>query len=353
MSNTEDEPRLPDGRPVWSATPEEIEARKRELWRLAATAAAAESEHTRQRDAVVAAATRERLSAMPTAAQLGVDVSGLGTARARLIIGRAWIEAEQAKIPALEQRRDAFMRALAMPEATRAELAAVESQATGALREFYDAGSAGELPDLHRAEREVLIERLALEDALAAECSAGLLDEAEIAIATQHRLLAELEGRVEGWISALLVETAAAIAPKVERLVDELRSELAVVVALGQVVEGRSDLRHVAGGTTLALGVPLWGDIDLEVPGGEKVWRHAEAWRAVRDALAADARAVVNAPVATRETLKAMIAPVVAPVSAVRRLLGRGKVEPKPVPEPVAVQQPLGYEFASYTDVVH
>jgi hypothetical protein len=200
-----------------------------------------------------------------------------------------------------------------------------------------------------------------LEDALAAECSAGLLDQAEIEIATQHRLVEELTGRIEGWISALLVETASAIAPKVERLVDELRAELAVVVALGEVVEDRSPLRHVAGGTKLALGVPLWADIDLEVPGGDRVRKLVAQWEKMRDALASDPRAVVNAPLATRETLaeraaamlEPVVAPVASPVSAVKRLLGRGSPPMKVEPAPVPTTQDLGYTFTDYHDVIH
>jgi hypothetical protein len=344
------------GRPRWSATPEERSALEREASRKAFQQAQEENERARQRDAAVDAATREKLEAgMPTARALGVDVDGLGAARARLIVGKAWIEHQRAKIPALEEKRDAFLRALAMPDQTRAELAAVESKTTLALRKFYDAGSKGEMPDLHRAEREVLVERLALEDALAAECSAGLLEQAEVEIGTQHRLVAELEGRIEGWITAVMIETCAAVAPRVAKLVGELRTELSVVTALGQVAGG--DLRHVAGGATLALGVPWpWDDLDLEVPGGDRVRKIVAQWEKVRAALASDPRAIVNAPIATRESIAeraaAIVEPVVAPVSTVRRLLGRGspppvpKVEPKPVP----TTKDLGYTFTEYRD---
>jgi hypothetical protein len=356
MSEAETEARLADGRPVWAATPEEVEALKRASHRRAYDAAHAESERARQRDASVATATRDALDAgMPSASSLGVDISGVGMARARLIIGRAWIEHERSKIPELEQKRDAFVRALAMPDRTQAELAEIESKTTGALKQFYDGGSKGELPDLHRAEREVLIEKLALEDALAAECSAGLLEQAEVEIATQHRLVAELEDRTDDWLDAVIIEMhVAATEPKLVAPVEVIRCEIASTTAVAQVVK-RRDLQFIAAGTRLGLGVPLFPGVDLEVPGGDRVQKLMGQWRKVRDALASDPRALVNAPLATRESIAekvaAIVAPVVSPVSAVKRLLGRGsppvKVEPKPVP---VVPQELGYEFNTYRD---
>jgi hypothetical protein len=358
MSEAESEPRLPDGRPVWAATPEEKEAARRAAWRKAGEAAEAESARAREHEAAIEARLRDRLSAgTPSAAELKVDVAGLGPARSRLVVGRAWIAKEAEAIPVLEERLAAFERTLGMPEQTRDALAEIETSVGDAIRRHYAAGSPrGGEPDLRKAERDLLIEKLALEDALAAEVSSGLLREAEIEIEVQRRLVSALEGRLPRWESDCLVEIGAAIGPKVSRLVDELRAELSVLTALGQVVDPRSDLRHVAGGAKMALGVPWpWGDLDLEVPGGKRVRSIVGQWEKIKAAIEADPRANVTAP-GDRTILPGVIETTVAEEPAPKATPGilqraaeflsaAPKAAPVPVPDhPIEI----GYEFTDY-----
>jgi hypothetical protein len=350
------------GRPRWTATPEERAELDREFRRRAGKQAAVESAAAQGFETRVEDAAREKLSqGMPAASSLGIDVGDLSPARRRLVIGRAWIAREAEAIPVLEERRAAFLKSLGMPATTRQELQLIESSVGAAVKAFYEAGSPEEgLPDLRKHEREVLIERLSLEDALAGEVSNGLLEEAETQIEVQRRLVAALEERVPRWESDCLVEIAGTIGPKVKRLVGELRAELSVLTALGQCAAG-SDFRHIAGGTKLALGCPWpWGEEpDLEVAGGDRVSKIVREWRRVLTVLREDPRAkivgpgsreVLPAKIAAIETAAADLAPkAVGILKRVAQAITPAAQRPAAEPEPAA----LPYTFTDYHDAVH
>jgi hypothetical protein len=206
---------LPDGRPIWSLSPEERAELARERRRAAIAAAEADAERWRAREAAVDVAVKGGLDrGMPTA-ELGVNVAGLPPARSRLVVGLKWLEIEQSKIPGLEQRRDAFLLALGAPDRTRHELAQVETAVGDAVRAFYASGSRPDSPpDLKKAE----IERLAREDDLVAAISGGLLDNAEIEIEGQQRIVAELEKRRAVWISYAVEEVGLPVGVRIEAL---------------------------------------------------------------------------------------------------------------------------------------
>jgi hypothetical protein len=164
---------------------------------------------------------------------------------------------------------------------TRAELAVVASSVGEAVKAFYAAGSEGSPPDLRKGERQVLIERPALEDALAAEVSNGLLEDAEIE--ATRRVVEELEARSAGWLTAAVIEVGAPIGDRVQALLAELVQELSLVTALAQLADPRSDLRNVAGRALVGLGIAMpWGESSSDVPGGTDVAGIASEWKAVQ-----------------------------------------------------------------------
>jgi hypothetical protein len=124
------------------------------------------------------------------------------------------------------------------------------------------------------------------------------------------------------------------------------------------VVDPRSDLRHVAGGAKMALGVPWpWDDLDLEVPGGKRVRSIVGQWQKIKAAIEADPRANVTAPgdrtiLPVLQEIETTVAEEPAPKatpSILQRasafLAGAPKAAPVPAPDyPIEV----GYEFTDY-----
>jgi hypothetical protein len=358
---------LPDGRPRFAMTDEERAVEQRLAHRAAYEQAEAQTEAWRAREGKIEERARGLLSGgMPSAKELGIDVTGLGQARARLLIGKAWIAKVRGEVPGLIERRDAFLRALGAAAETRSELQQVQSAVGLVIRQYYDAGSQGPAPDIRKGERDVLVEKLALEDALAAEVSNGLLEESEIEIAACERAVAELEGRSEGWLTAATIEVGAApIGERVRALVSELVQELALVTGLASLADPGSDLANVRGGARVSLGIAMpWGDSTAEVPGGAAVSRIADEWRDIRSAIERDARAKVVAPRA-REILPppsevfepepVVVAPVAAP-SILRRAAAAVLRQEKPGPLQGAKQVPAQtdgpFQFTNYPTVL-
>lgn len=350
---------LPDGRAVWQLSPEEKEALKRAAYKRAVEQAAAESAAAQAFDERVSASVRGKLAGgLPSAKDLGVDVKGQPPARERLLRGLGWIERLKGEAASAAARRAAHLQSLGAPQPTRDALAEIETAVGDAIRKQYASGSVGPAPDTQKSVREELLARLAEQDALAAEISGGLLAAEEIEIAALGRAVEELEQRVPRWQSDVLVEIGGAVGPKVKRLVEELRGELGVICALGQVVDERSDLRHVARGTKMALGVPFEMDVDMEVPGGARVGPIVAQWEKIRAAIAKDPRASVTAPgsrqilpekIAAIETAAADLAPkAVGILKRVAQAITPAAPKP-PEPEPAA----LPYEFNTYHDVIH
>jgi hypothetical protein len=272
-----------------------------EAQRAAFAEAEAEDQRVRARMARLEAALGLKLGqAMPTASELNVDVTGLQPARARLVCGGAWIERERAEIVALEGKLAAFMVSLGAPAATKAEIERAEGLVSTALRKFFNGGSVGTPPDMRKVEREALVEKLAADDATAAEIAGGLMAEVEEQIEVQREFVTRLEQRLDVWRGNVLIEVGQPIAAKIDRLMQDLKGEVAALVALGCVVTDGS-LRSIADGTRISLGVnKLPYDIaaaeGLSVPGGDQVEPITAEWRAALRKIEKDSRAPISPP---------------------------------------------------------
>jgi hypothetical protein len=337
---------MPSLAPAWLSEPERRAAEAREAHRLAWEANEAAHRQYEQRMTRLEGALRVKLAApMPAPAELGVDVSGLEPARAKLVTGLRWVEIERDKIAVLEAKRDAFMAALGAPKATKEEIARADGLVRTAFKRFFNNGSTGEAPDLKAVERAALKERLEAEDKEAAKIADGLLAECEEAIEVQRNYVTRLEGRIAGWRSAALAEVGTPVAARIQKLLDALRLEMACMTALGQVAGG--SLGSIAGGTKINIGVTLPYDIagssGLPVPGGERVEPITSEWRATLAKITADPRATVSAP--RSRVILPLPKPMPAIVEKVIQLVAP-KSAPQPEPEPDYSGQ---FEFTQYS----
>jgi hypothetical protein len=348
------EPTYPDGsRPIvtpplapgWLPETERRAIEAREAHRLAWEANEASFRLHQERVARMEAGLAEKLAApMPSASELGVDAAGLQPARSRLVTGLKWVESERGRIAELETKRDAFMAALGAPEATQAELQRAESLVATALRRFFSNGSVGSPPDLQSVARQELLDRLAEQDARAAEITGGLLDEIESEIEVQRNYVARLEGRIAGWRSDALVEVGTPVALRIQKLLDELKLEMACMSALGQVAGGA--LGSIADGTKINIGVAvpyaIEGSSGMDVPGGGRVEPIAAEWRAALAKITEDPRATVSAP------RSRVILPVPKALPAIVEKVVK-LVSPKPAPQPEPEPDYGQFEFTQYS----
>jgi hypothetical protein len=317
-----------------------LEARKRAFAQMEVDA-----QRARERAGRIEAGLRERLSqAMPAAGDLGVAVTGLAAARERLVCGLAWCEQERQQIAVLEGKLAAFVTSLGAPAATKQEIEHAEGLVAAALRKFFHDGSRGAPPDLQTVAREALVAKLAEQDAMAAEIAGGLLRECEEEIEVQRAFVARLEKRVAGWRADALVEVGQPIATRVQKLLDDLRLEVAALSALGQVAGG--SLRAITDGAKIYLGCSLPYDIEgadgMPVPGGERVEPIASEWRAALSKIEADPRATVSAP----RSRKILPVPKAKP-AIIERVVQMVK-PPKPAAEPVPEDFSGMFEFVDH-----
>jgi hypothetical protein len=161
--------------PRYAMTAEERSASQREQWRRAGEQAAAESAAAQAFEARVEDAVRERLSSAPSVSDLNIDTSGLSAARERLVRGLAWIERVRGEIPELSAKRSSMLEALGAPASTKAQLQEIETAVGLVLRQYFENGSKGEMPDRQLELRAELVERLKAEDEIAGQVAAEWL----------------------------------------------------------------------------------------------------------------------------------------------------------------------------------
>ena len=213
------------------------------------------------------------------------------------------------------------------------------------MRRFFDNGSAGGSPDLKAVERAALMERLEAEDKEAAKIADGLLVEAEEEIEVQRAFVERLEGRIAGWRSDALVEVGQPVAAKIDKLLHDLRLEMATMTALGQVAGGA--LSSIAGGTRISLGVTLPFEIEgaggMDVPGDGRVEPIASEWRSALAKITADPRATVSAP-----RSRAILPVPKALPAIVEKVVQLVAPAPKPLPELEPEPDYGTFEFRDY-----
>ena len=118
---------LLDGRPRWAMTELERSEEVRQAHRVAFAEAEAQTAAWRTHEAAVEASLGEKLSGGPPSS-LGIEGErppGLQ----KLVVTLAWIERMRGEVPGLEGRVAGILRAIAVPEETRAELVAEDAAA--------------------------------------------------------------------------------------------------------------------------------------------------------------------------------------------------------------------------------
>lgn len=244
---------------------------------------------------------------VPSAAELGIDVSDLPPRRADLVRLVAYIAKSRDEREAIAAGRERYLQAMQLPSLTRQQIADLrKGDAAGAVA-FIEAGGEGLEPVIRRAERKQLQARLATLDEPEAETARAALEHADRRLTEVDQRITRLEALQEPYALAVLQELAEPMGEQMCAALKQAEAAARWLVALGSLTG--SPFYSYYGDPGLDVRLPRFGlssildycrAEDRTAPAikvdSDRVHRDARVLLALRAQLLADPRADVQMP---------------------------------------------------------